>query len=82
MLWKVHVYGKARDDFVGWCADHGMPLHVFEWKPEHDEAGLARNALYLIGPDTYVALAETSGDPRVLDHHFVDREIRFPGSVP
>ena len=81
MLWQVHVYGNPRDDLVGWCADHRMPLHVFEWKPEHDAVGLARNALYLIRPDTYVALAEASGDPRILHHYFVDRKIQFPGSV-
>jgi 2-polyprenyl-6-methoxyphenol hydroxylase-like FAD-dependent oxidoreductase len=81
MLWQVHVYGKARDDLVGWCADRGIPLHVFEWKPEHNAAGLARDALYLIRPDTYVALAEASGDPRSIDHYFVDRKIRFPRSM-
>ena len=82
MPWQVHVYGNARDDLVGWCADHGMPLHVFEWKREHDAAGLARNALYLIRPDTYVALADASGDPRSLDHYLADRKIRLPRSVP
>jgi hypothetical protein len=59
-----------------------MPLHVFEWKPEHDAAGLARNALYLIRPDTYVALAAASGDPRIVEDYFVDRKIRLPTSVP
>ena len=82
MLWQVHVYGTARKDLVRWCADHGMPLHVFEWKPEHDATGLARNALYLIRPDAYVALADASGDPRLLDHYFVDHKIRFPRSLP
>lgn len=48
MLWQVHVYGKARDDLVGWCANRGVPLHVFEWKPEHDAAGLARSALIVL----------------------------------
>ena len=38
----------------------------------------ARDALYLLRPDSYVALADTSGAPAVLDRYFADRRIR-PG---
>ena len=31
---------------------------VFAWRSEHETAGLARDALYLLRPDTYVALAD------------------------
>ena len=46
-----------------------MPLHVFAFAPEHAAAGLTRDALYLLRPDTYVALAEAlsgSGRARAL----------------
>ena len=36
-------------------------LHSFGWRSEYETAGLARDALYLLRPDTYVALAEDLG---------------------
>ena len=59
MTWQVHVYGTPRAELSAWCADRGMSLHVFAWRPEHEAAGLARDALYLLRPDTYVALADS-----------------------
>jgi hypothetical protein len=47
-------------------------LNVFAWRPEHEGAGLTRNALYLLRPDTYVALAEPAGSPEALDLYFKD----------
>jgi 2-polyprenyl-6-methoxyphenol hydroxylase-like FAD-dependent oxidoreductase len=76
LSWQIHVYGIARDTLVIWCADRHVPLHVFAWKPAHVTAGFARNALYLLRPDTYVALAEISGDPKALDRYFADRRIQ------
>jgi 2-polyprenyl-6-methoxyphenol hydroxylase-like FAD-dependent oxidoreductase len=76
--WQVHVYGTARGSLGEWCATHAVPLHVFAWTEVHAEAGLARDALYLIRPDTYVALADGSGDPAVLQRYFSERRIRTP----
>ena len=75
--WQVHVYGSASKDLVAWCADNDAPLLVFEWKPEYEAAGFARNALYLLRPDTYVALAEPSGNPDAVDRYFVKHEIKL-----
>ena len=72
-LWQVHVYGTAREEMIAWCRGNEMPLHVFAWTAAHADAGLARNALYLIRPDTYVALAETSGSPDAIEVYFKDR---------
>jgi hypothetical protein len=41
---------------------------------------LARDALYLLRPDTYVALAEPSGASTALDKYFTDREIKIGAS--
>jgi 2-polyprenyl-6-methoxyphenol hydroxylase-like FAD-dependent oxidoreductase len=76
--WQVHVYGTARGSLGEWCATRGVALHVFAWTAAHAEAGLARDALYLIRPDTYVALAEGSGDPAALQRYFSERRIRTP----
>jgi hypothetical protein len=71
--WQVHVYGQASPELTDWCKTHGLPLHVFEWRDEHTAAGFSRNALYLVRPDTYVALAEISGSPKAVEIYFKDR---------
>jgi hypothetical protein len=43
----------------------------------HEAAGLARDATYLLRPDTYVALADASGAPEALERYFSDQEIRM-----
>jgi hypothetical protein len=75
MTWQGHVYGSAKAELGSWCAARHMPLHVFDWKPAHAAAGLARDAIYLLRPDTYVALAEPSGAPAALDAYFAGRGI-------
>jgi hypothetical protein len=76
LSWQVHVYGSARASLAEWCASHALALHVYAWTEAHAEAGLARDALYLMRPDTYVALAEPSGDPAVLQSYFAARQLR------
>jgi 2-polyprenyl-6-methoxyphenol hydroxylase-like FAD-dependent oxidoreductase len=78
MDWQVHVYGEPSSELSAWCAQRKVPLHVFAWQPEHGTAGLARNAVYLLRPDTYVALAEAEpgGSPEPLDRYFGDRGIQ------
>ncbi len=78
MTWQIHLYGTASPDLTAWCADHDLPLHVFDWRSEHEAAGLARDALYLLRPDTYVALADLSAAPGIIDRYCAERGIR-PG---
>jgi 2-polyprenyl-6-methoxyphenol hydroxylase-like FAD-dependent oxidoreductase len=78
IAWQVHVYGTARPDLAAWCTARAMPLHVFDWHPAHEAAGLKRDALYLLRPDSYVALADASADPAALDRYFAERHIQ-PG---
>ena len=56
--------------------DHNMPLHAFGWRSEYEAAGFARDALYLLRPDSYVALADASGAPDTLARYFDDVAIR------
>jgi 2-polyprenyl-6-methoxyphenol hydroxylase-like FAD-dependent oxidoreductase len=77
MRWQVHVYGTARPELVAWCAEHDVPLHVFAWRLEHGRADLARDALYLLRPDTYVALAEPSGASEAVEGYCAERGIRL-----
>jgi 2-polyprenyl-6-methoxyphenol hydroxylase-like FAD-dependent oxidoreductase len=75
MAWQVHVYGTPADGLAEYCADRGLTLHVFDWQPEHLAAGLERNALYLLRPDTYVALAEAADPLGGLRRYFAEHRI-------
>ena len=55
--WQVHVYGDAAAELRTLCEERKLPLHVFPWRPEMDRSGLQRDAVYLVRPDAYVALA-------------------------
>jgi 2-polyprenyl-6-methoxyphenol hydroxylase-like FAD-dependent oxidoreductase len=74
--WQVHVYGSASQKLSDWCQAHHLPLHVFEWRDDHAAAGFSRNAIYLLRPDTYVALAENSGSPEAIEAYFKNTGIR------
>jgi 2-polyprenyl-6-methoxyphenol hydroxylase-like FAD-dependent oxidoreductase len=77
MDWQVHVYGAAGTELSAWCRDHKVPLHVFGWRSEYEAAGLARDALYLLRPDSYVALADGAATPDALARYFSDLGIRL-----
>jgi len=75
--WQVHVYGSASRELTTWCAQRNLPLHIFPWRDDHERAGLARDALYLLRPDTYVALAEASGAEAALNRYVSRRRIQL-----
>ncbi|WP_077048089.1 FAD-dependent monooxygenase [Pseudomonas sp. KK4] len=75
-VWQVHVYGDTSDEMIAWCNEHHLPLQVFDWRPAFETAGLARNGFYLLRPDSYVAIADDSSDPKVIERYFRDQGIR------
>jgi 2-polyprenyl-6-methoxyphenol hydroxylase-like FAD-dependent oxidoreductase len=77
MSWQVHVYGAASNELSSWCADHDVALHVFAWRDEFATSGIARDALYLLRPDTYVALADASGAPGAIDRYCATRKLHL-----
>jgi 2-polyprenyl-6-methoxyphenol hydroxylase-like FAD-dependent oxidoreductase len=77
MRWQVHVYGSPNPALSEWCNRHSVPLHQFDWRPDLEKAGLARDALYLLRPDTYVALADASGAAASLDDYCAKRKIEL-----
>ncbi len=66
MKWQVHVYGEPAHGIPEACAELGLAIHRFAWRPAAKAAGLERGALYLVRPDGYVALADRSADPKRL----------------
>ena len=75
--WQAHIYGVANPELTAWCEAHGLPLHVFVWRPNYQEASFSQNALYLIRPDTYIALADKSASAEALSRYFADRRLQF-----
>jgi hypothetical protein len=59
--WQVHVYGELTSEIRMACEARKMPVHIFPWCTEAAQAGLRHNAIYLVRPDGYVALAEPDG---------------------
>ena len=79
--WQAHVYGAAEPALERACASRHVALHVFPWTAGARRAGLRRNALYLVRPDGYVALADPGAHPANLERYLDERELR-PGIVP
>jgi 2-polyprenyl-6-methoxyphenol hydroxylase-like FAD-dependent oxidoreductase len=77
MEWQAHIYGTASGDVRDWCERHHVPLHVFDWQAAHGKVGLARDALYLLRPDTYVALAEPQPSSEALDRYCSERGLHI-----
>ncbi len=83
LKWQVHVYGKAGAGVAEACAELGLSLHEFGWRAEMRRVGLQRDALYLIRPDGYIGLADSTGDPQHLRDYFADiAPIKLPSSPP
>jgi 2-polyprenyl-6-methoxyphenol hydroxylase-like FAD-dependent oxidoreductase len=75
ITWQVHVYGVAKSDLKAWCERHQILLHEFEWSLLYEKAGLARDAVYLLRPDTYVAMADAGASVTKLEEYFKSREM-------
>ena len=69
------MYGDAAPEIQAVCDDRKLPLHVFPWRPEMSRAGLRRNAVYLVRPDGYVALADPAGNATAITSYLDAREL-------
>jgi len=68
--WQVHVYGRASAAVRAVTEAKGIVLHELPWSERAADAGLARDAAYLVRPDGYVALAAAVDDGAALAAHF------------
>jgi hypothetical protein len=64
--WQIHVYGRASQDLQKAAEDCSMALHEFAWTEATQQAGLKRDALYLVRPDGHIAFADSRQDVRRL----------------
>ena len=74
--WQAHVYGAADPGLVEWCREAGVAPRRFPWSRQCAEAGLARDALYLVRPDGHVALADAAADAGAARRYFSERGMR------
>jgi 2-polyprenyl-6-methoxyphenol hydroxylase-like FAD-dependent oxidoreductase len=82
IAWQVHVYGAVRPELEAWCARRGVALHHWDWCDACQAAGFARDAAYLVRPDTYVALADRGADPEAFEAYFATRGLMPPRVCP
>ncbi len=75
LTWQVHVYGDTAPEIEAVCRERELPLHVFPWRQEMSRAGLQRNAVYLVRPDGYVALAHASGGGKSIIDYLDARKL-------
>ena len=73
--WQVHVYGDAAPQIHALCDERKLPLHVFAWLPKMGRSGLRRNAVYVVRPDGYVALANAEGSAAAVTSYLNARNI-------
>jgi 2-polyprenyl-6-methoxyphenol hydroxylase-like FAD-dependent oxidoreductase len=60
LRWQIHLYGEGSEDVRRYCDARRFELYVFPWRDAMRDAGFARNAIYLVRPDGYVASASLS----------------------
>jgi hypothetical protein len=75
LAWQVHVYGEANPEMRRLCDERALPLHVFPWHPEVGRTGLRRNAVYLVRPDGYVAVANSEGRAAAVTSYLDARKL-------
>ena len=70
--WQLHVYGEASPELRATAQQLDLPLHSYGWSAAAENAGLLRDAAYLVRPDMYVALALPRQESETL-HELVRR---------
>jgi hypothetical protein len=71
----VHVYGEVSAEIRTACDRRKLPLHVFAWNPAMSRTGLRRDAVYLVRPDGYVALADSEGSAKAITSYLTARNL-------
>lgn len=60
LAWQVHVYGKAKTQVTSMLQNQNIPLVEFAWSIDTKNKGLIENAAYLIRPDGYISVIDTT----------------------
>jgi len=74
--WQAHVYGDASPEVAALCRARGFALHQFAWTDAMLDAGLVRNAVYLIRPDGYIGFTDAGPESSTLQHYLEEWRLR------
>jgi len=69
------VYGDPAAELQQLCNSRKLSLHVFPWRSERGRTGIKRNAIYLVRPDGYVALADQEGHATAISAYLDARRL-------
>jgi len=75
--WQLHVYGQTDPRLAAAAQAFKLPLHAWPWSEAAAEAGLLRDAAYLVRPDMHVALAMPRQEVDVLQELAARYKLRF-----
>jgi 2-polyprenyl-6-methoxyphenol hydroxylase-like FAD-dependent oxidoreductase len=70
LQWQAYVYGRTSEALVAACRRLELALHTFPWTSTAEKAKIEEDALYVVRPDGYVALADPKADPSRLEQWF------------
>ncbi|MEO9168219.1 MAG: FAD-dependent monooxygenase [Aestuariivirga sp.] len=75
--WQVHIYGTASPECSALCSKLGLTLVTFAFTQDAMQAGLEKDALYLIRPDMHVAFASQIQNANALQEYVSAQQIVF-----
>ena len=76
MDWQIHVYGEPAPELQTLADGRKIPLRVFPWGAGMRQAGLRRNAVYLIRPDGYIGLVDSAGRATAIGTYLSEKNLR------
>jgi hypothetical protein len=76
--WQLHVYGNVTTRSRAVIAKWNLPIHVLPWNAEMKRKGIKRDALYLIRPDGYIAVAVDRNSPEAMGTYLTEMGSSLP----
>jgi 2-polyprenyl-6-methoxyphenol hydroxylase-like FAD-dependent oxidoreductase len=80
--WQVHVHGTSSEALRALCAARHIPLHVFPWTSDADDAGFERDAFYLVRPDGYIGVDAGRDETNRLDEYWASHGFSMLPTTP
>jgi 2-polyprenyl-6-methoxyphenol hydroxylase-like FAD-dependent oxidoreductase len=82
LQWRLHVYGDEPPGMREAASAIGVETVVFPWSDAAEQAGIARDATYLIRPDGHVGWASAARDPEGLSAYARRAGLSPPAERP
>jgi 2-polyprenyl-6-methoxyphenol hydroxylase-like FAD-dependent oxidoreductase len=75
MDWQIHLYGDPAPGLQALADSQKIPLRVFPWGAGMGQAGIKRNAAYLIRPDGYIGLADSRASAAAIGAYLSEKNL-------